>query len=176
MRDNFAQYFDKPQFRQLLARYEEMLTSVHTSYFEAMELTDIAEYYAMQGDTEQAEAALDYALRLHPDNIDALIFKSRSRLINGHITEASHILDSITDQNDREVMFLRAEVLMATHQHTKADALLRALIEEENYEANAYADIIDLLVDNGQNDMANLWIDEATQRYPDHQVLTESAA
>ena len=120
MRDNFAQYFDKPKFKQLLARYEEMLTSDHTSYFEATELTDIAEYYAMQGDTEQAEAALDYALRLHPDNIDALIFKSRSRLINGHITEASHILDSITDQNDREVMFLRAEVLMATHQHTKA--------------------------------------------------------
>ena len=176
MRDNFAQYFDKPKFKQLLARYEEMLTSDHTSYFEATELTDIAEYYAMQGDTEQAEAALDYALRLHPDNIDALIFKSRSRLINGHITEASHILDSITDQNDREVMFLRAEMLMATHQHTKADALLRTLIEEENYEANAYADIIDLLVDNGQNDMANLWIDEATQRYPDHQVLTESAA
>jgi tetratricopeptide (TPR) repeat protein len=130
----------------------------------------------MQGDTEQAEAALDYALRLHPDNIDALIFKSRSRLINGHITEASHILDSIPDQSDREVMFLRAEVLMATHQHTKADTLLRTLIEEENYEANAYADIIDLLVDNGQNDMANLWIDEATQRHPDHQVLTESAA
>ena len=176
MRDNFAQYFDKPKFKQLLARYEEMLTSDHTSYFEATELTDIAEYYAMQGDTEQAEAALDYALRLHPDNIDALIFKSRSRLINGHITEASRILDSITDQSDREVMFLRAEVLMATHQHAKADALLRTLIEEENYAANTYADVIDLLVDNGQNDMANLWIEEATQRYPDHQILTESAA
>ena len=176
MRDNFAQYFDKPQFRQLLARYEEMLTSAHTSYFEAMELTDIAEYYAMQGDSEQAEAALDYALRLHPDNIDALIFKSRSRLINGHVAEASHILDSITDQNDREVLFLRAEVLLATHEHVKAEALLRSLIEEESYGANAYTDIIDLLVDNGQNDMANLWIDEAMKRHPDHQVLVESAA
>ena len=43
MRDNFAQYFDKPKFKQLLTRYEEMLTSDHTSYFEATELTDIAE-------------------------------------------------------------------------------------------------------------------------------------
>ena len=176
MKDNFAQYFDKPEFRSQLARYEEMLMSDHTSYFEATELTDIAEYYAMQGDSEKAEAALDYALRLHPENIDALIFKSRARLINGHLAEARHILDSITDQRDREVMFLRAEVLLASHQHTQAEALLRSLIEEEGYEANAYADIIDLLVDNNQHDMASLWIEEAIQRHPDHQTLTESAA
>ena len=166
MRDNFAQYFDKPEFRDQLARYEEMLSNGGSRYFEATELTDIAEYYAMQGDSEKAEEALDYALRLHPDNIDALIFKARARLINGHLKEASHIIDSITDQSDREVMFLRAELLMALHQHEKAEALLRALIEEERHEANAYADIIDLLVDNGQNDMASLWIEEAMQRHP----------
>ena len=176
MRDNFAQYFDKPKFRDQLARYEEMMSNGSTYYFEATELTDIAEYYAMQGDSEKAEEALDYALRLHPDNIDALIFKARARLINGHLAEAGHIIDSITDQNDREVMFLRAELLMAQHQYGKAEALLRALIEEESYAANTYADIIDLLVDNGQADMASLWIEEATQRYPEHQQLTESAA
>ena len=176
MRDNFAQYFDKPEFRNLLARYEEMLSGERTFYFEATELTDIAEYYAMQGDSEQAEAALDYALRLHPDNIDALIFKARARLINGHPKEAQRILDCITDQNDREVMFLRAELLLAAKQYSQAEALLKALAEEEDYGANTYADIIDLLVDNGQNDMVNLWIDEATQRHPDHQILMESAA
>ena len=176
MKDNFAQYFDKPEFRSLLARYEEMITGERNFYFEATELTDIAEYYAMQGDSEQAEAALDYALRLHPENIDALIFKARARLINGHPEEARHILDNIADPNDREVMFLRAELLLAGKQFAQAEALLRALIEEEGYAANTYADIIDLLVDNGQTDMAFLWIEEATQRYPDHQLLMESAA
>lgn len=176
MKDNFAQYFDKPEFRSLLARYEEMINGERNFYFEATELTDIAEYYAMQGDSEQAEAALDYALRLHPENIDALIFKARARLINGHPEEARHILDNIADPNDREVMFLRAELLLAGKQFAQAEALLRALIEEEGYAANTYADIIDLLVDNGQTDMACLWIEEATQRYPDHQLLMESAA
>lgn len=176
MKDNFAQYFDRPEFQQLLGRYKEMLQGDRTFYFEATELTDIAEYYAMQGDSEQAEAALDYALRLHPENLDALIFKARARLINGHPAEAHQILDGIADQGDREVMFLRAELLLASQQHSKAEALLRALIEEENYEANTYADIIDLLVDNGQSDMATLWIDEATKRYPNHRTLIESAA
>ena len=176
MKDNFAQYFDKPEFRSQLARYEEMLASNHSYYFEVTELTDIAEYYAMQNDSERAEGALDYALRLHPENIDALIFKARSRLINGHLAEARHIIDSIADQGDREVMFLRAELLMALQQPTQAEALLRTLIEEEGYAGNTYADIIDLLIDNGQNDMAHLWIEEATHRHPTHQQLTESAA
>ena len=176
MKDNFTQYFDKPEFQQLLARYKEMLQGDRTFYFEATELTDIAEYYAMQGDSEQAEAALDYALRLHPENLDALIFKARARLINGHPAEAHQILDGIADQGDREVMFLRAELLLASQQHAKAEALFRTLIEEENYEADTFADIIDLLVDNGQSDMAALWIDEATKRYPNHRTLIESAA
>lgn len=176
MRDQFASYFDKPEFKQLLTRYEEMQAGDRPYYFEAAELTDIAEYYAMLGDSREAEAALDYALRLHPDNLDALIFKARARLINGHPTEARHILDSITDQSDREVMFLRSELLLSAQQYSQAEALLRALIEEENYEADTYADIIDLLVDNEQNDMANLWIEEAIRRYPDNKTLTESAA
>ena len=176
MRDQFASYFDKPEFKQLLTRYEEMQAGDRPYYFEATELTDIAEYYAMQGDSREAEAALAYALRLHPDNLDALIFKARARLINGHPTEARHILDSIADQSDREVMFLRSELLLSAQQYSQAEALLRALIEEENYEADTYADIIDLLVDNEQNDMANLWIEEAIRRYPDNKTLTESAA
>ena len=176
MRDQFTTYFDKPEFKQLLTRYEEMQAGDRRYYFEATELTDIAEYYAMQGDSQEAEAALDYALRLHPDNLDALIFKARARLINGHPAEARHILDSIADQSDREVMFLRSELLLSAQQYSQAEALLRALIEEENYEADTYADIIDLLVDNEQTDMANLWIEEAIRRYPDNKTLTESAA
>ena len=96
MKDQFASYFEKPEFKRTLAHYEEMLRSGDTRYFEATELTEIAEYYAMNGDSQRAEAALDYALRLHPDNLDALIFKARARLINGHLNEAFNIAETIT--------------------------------------------------------------------------------
>ena len=113
MKDQFASFFEKPKFKQRLAHYEEMLLSGDNRYFEATDLTDIAEYYAMNGDSLRAEAALDYALRLHPDNLDALIFKARARLINGHLNEAINIAESITDQHDREVLFLKAELALA---------------------------------------------------------------
>ena len=46
MKDQFASYFEKPEFKQNLARYEEMLHSGETRYFEATELTDIANRYS----------------------------------------------------------------------------------------------------------------------------------
>lgn len=176
MKDQFASYFDKPEFKQILAHYEDMLLSGSCFYFEAAELTDIAEYYAMQGDSQQAEAALDYAIRLHPDNLDALIFKARARLINGHLNEAIVISESITDQNDREVLFLKAELALADNRHRQANDIFRALIEAESYQADTYTDIIDLLVDNKQTDIANDWVDEAMTRHPNNKSLLESSA
>lgn len=176
MKDQFASFFEKPKFKQRLAHYEEMLLSGDNRYFEATDLTDIAEYYAMNGDSLRAEAALDYALRLHPDNLDALIFKARARLINGHLNEAINIAESITDQHDREVLFLKAELALANQCPVEAEEILRSILEREGGDAMSYTDIIDLLVDNKQIDKANLWIDEALQLHRGHRHLTESVA
>lgn len=176
MKDQFASFFDKPEFKETFARYEEMLRSGDTCYFEATDLTEIAEYYAMNGDSQRAEDALDYALRLHPDNLDALIFKARARLINGQLREAINIAECITDMNDREVMFLKAELALADMKHGQATEILRTLVETEGHQAETYADIVDLLVDNKQIDMANDWLEEALSRHPDKKILIESAA
>lgn len=176
MKDQYASYFDKPEFLQLLARYEEMLLSGGSYYFEDSELTDIAEYYAMIGDSRRAEAALDYAIQLHPDSLDALIFKARARLINGQISEAMRIAEELPDTNDREVIFLKAELMMAVGEDTKAHDIFNALTELEKYNADAYVDIIDLLLDNNKTDMATIWLDEAIARYPNNATLLESAA
>lgn len=176
MKEQFASYFDKPKFKRTLAQYEEMLLSGGNFYFESTELTDIAEYYAMQGDSLRAEAALDYAIQLHPDNLDALIFKARARLINGNLAEARRIAENLPDSNDREVIFLKAELTLAMGQDAKANDILRALIETEAYEVNTYVDIIDLLVDNKKIDMAEMWLEEANTRFPERQALLESSA
>ena len=55
MRDQFTTYFDKPEFKQLLTRYEEMQAGDRRYYFEATELTDIAEYYATRNREKDAE-------------------------------------------------------------------------------------------------------------------------
>ena len=72
MNNDMSSYFEDPEFKDLLAKFEGMVESHTPTYFDAEELTDIAEYYATQGEEQKAEEVIDYALRLHPNNTDAL--------------------------------------------------------------------------------------------------------
>ena len=123
MNNDLSSYFEDPEFKDLLAKYEGMVESHTPTYFDAEELTDIAEYYASQGEEQKAEDAIDLALRLHPTNTDALVFKSRSLCIKGKLSEAYQIMNLIEDPSDREVQFLKADLLMEERRLEEADAI-----------------------------------------------------
>ena len=59
-------YFQEEEFKKNLALYEQMLQGGQSVYLEADELTDIAEYYLVQNDTDKAMACIQYALNIHP--------------------------------------------------------------------------------------------------------------
>lgn len=75
MNYDMSSYFEDPEFKEALAKYEGMVESHTPAYFEADELIDIAEYYASKGRHKDADKAIDLAIQLHPDNTDALIFR-----------------------------------------------------------------------------------------------------
>ena len=54
MNNDLSSYFEDPEFKDLLAKYEGMAESHTPTYFDAEELTDIAEYYAGQGEEKKA--------------------------------------------------------------------------------------------------------------------------
>ena len=78
-------YFQEEEFKKNLALYEQMLQGGQSVYLEADELTDIAEYYLVQNDTDKAMACIQYALNIHPGSIDPLIFLARQKMFNGDI-------------------------------------------------------------------------------------------
>ena len=48
MNNDLTSYFEDPEFKEILAKYEGMVNDHTSIYFDAEELTDIAEYYASQ--------------------------------------------------------------------------------------------------------------------------------
>ena len=62
MNNDLSSYFEDPEFKDLLAKYEGMAESHTPTYFDAEDLTDIAEYYATQGEEQKAEETIDFAL------------------------------------------------------------------------------------------------------------------
>ena len=88
MNYDMSSYFEDPEFKEALARYEGMVENHTPAYFEADELTDIAEYYASKGRHKDADKAINLAIQLHPDNIDALIFRARSLMLHEYCLNA----------------------------------------------------------------------------------------
>ena len=164
MNNDMSSYFEDPEFKDLLAKYEGMAKSHTPTYFDAEELTDIAEYYAGLGEEEKAEKAIDFALHLHPTNTDALVFKSRSLCIKGKLSEAYQIMNLIEDPSDREVKFLKADLLMEERRMEEAEAVHLELAQTENESSEVLLDIIMTYMDANQKDYAAKWIEKLREK------------
>lgn len=106
------EFFYNDEFQSLLAEYETAVKEGLPILMDADELTDIAEYYMTIFKEKQANRAISTALEMYPESIDPWIFVARQHLFYGKIKEAEQICESLIDQEDREVLFLRAEILI----------------------------------------------------------------
>jgi len=122
-------FFEEPDFQETLKRYEEARQNGIPLYMDADELTDVAEYYMTREREEEASEAIKLALDLHPDSVDPQVFLARQQMFHDHIREAHEICDAITDKEDREVKFLRAELFIREEKIEEAAQFL-----EESYE------------------------------------------
>ena len=164
MNNDLSSYFEDPEFKDLLAKYEGMAESHTPTYFDAEELTDIAEYYATQGEEEKAEEAIDFALRLHPSNTDALVFKARSLYIKGDLAQAYQVMNLIEDTNDREVKFLQADLLIEQNRMEEAEDIYLELAKSEDESFEVLLDITLTYMDANRKDKSCQWLEKIRQK------------
>ena len=173
MNYDMSSYFEDPEFKEALAKYEGMVENHTPAYFEADELIDIAEYYASKGRHKDADKAIDLAIQLHPDNTDALIFRARSLMLLGKKEEAQMVMQLINNPADREFRFLQADLLIEEEHMEEADEILQQLAMDEEYELDTLLDIILNYVDVNQKEYAKKWIDCLFAHF-DMQTLPET--
>ena len=163
MKDDLSSIFHKPEFKELLAKYADMLDNHTSVYFEADEITLLAEFYASMGNIKASEEVVDYGLSLHPDNLDILIFKCHNLIAKGNTNDAQCILNTITDQNDYEVRLLQAELYLAQKRTQEADALLDQLYQDEK-DIDTMLDIAHVYMDDHQKKKGPLLAGKGIQR------------
>lgn len=147
----YTSYFEQPEFKEILARYEAMTTNGEKSYFDPEQLTDIAEYYATRNREKDAEQVIEYALTMHPGSTDPLIFRARTYMLRGDLKTAYQVAQSIPDQSDREVTFLYAELMLNEERYAEAHKLLvdNLLANETSQHEYAFTvqDMVELYLD-----------------------------
>lgn len=148
---DYSAYFEQPEFKDTLARYEAMTTRGERAYFDPEQLTDIAEYYATRNREKEAEQVIDYALAMHPGSTDPMVFRARTYMLRGDLDMAYQVANSIPDQADREVTFLYAELMLNEDRLADAQALLVGRLLENEASQKEYAltvqDIVELYLD-----------------------------
>ena len=121
---DFQKYIRGKDFKDLLTRYEKASFSGLDTYFDEEDLLDIAEYYHIKGQADNAEGVTDYILRLFPDSVKAFLFKAKLALLSGDIELADKISLLIRDNTLPDAVYLRAEILVCKEMAAEAERLL----------------------------------------------------
>ena len=159
MNYDMSSYFEDPEFKEALAKYEGMVENHTPAYFEADELIVIAEYYTLKGRHKDADKAIDLTLQLHPENTDALVFRIRSLMLQNKKEEAKVVAQLIANSTDRECRFLQADMLMEEDRIEEAEEIFKQLVMDEEYEVDTLLDIIQDYTNANQEEYAGQWVD-----------------
>ena len=170
--DDSNKYYQSRHFLRLLHRYEKAISEGHVPYLEADELTDIAEYYMTGKQDAKANQAIKAALDMHPDSVDPQIFLARQRMFYGKLDEARSIIDGITEQDDCEVIYIRAELLIKEGRPDKASDFLQQQLPQMQDSLDTYLyDCTSIFMDYDQWDFAQEWLEQLQDSFPTHPRL-----
>lgn len=171
MEDN-SNYYQSRHFQRLLHRYEKAIAEGHVPYLEADELTDIAEYYMTGKQDDKANQAIKAAIDMHPDSVDPQIFLARQKMFYGQLDEARSIIDAITEQDDCEVIYVRAEILIKEGRTEESSSyLLQQIGTMQDCLDTFLYDCAAIFMDYDQWEMAGEWMERLRDSYPDHPRL-----
>ncbi len=170
--ENNNKYYQSRHFLRLLHRYEKAVAEGHVPYLEADELTDIAEYYMTGKQDAKANQAIQAAIDMHPDSVDPQIFIARQKMFYGQLDEARNIIDAITEQEDSEVIYIRAELLIKEGHADKASNFLlhKMKMMQDSLDTFLY-DCTAIFMDYDQWELANEWLERLRDADPNHPRL-----
>ena len=114
--------------QQALSQYENALKMGETVYIDSTLLWDIAQHYQYdEGDDKAAEEAVDYALRLFPNDDDFLNYKielllekvdeekyflNKPNLNQQYLAKAKELVARITEQDTEDYVLTLARILL----------------------------------------------------------------
>ena len=88
-------YFESPEFRELLAKYENSIKLGISSYFGIDEFVDLLSYHLSIDKSDEAAAILDAARHQHPTAPENTKMEIRLLLYNGEPQKALTLLNGL---------------------------------------------------------------------------------
>lgn len=174
--NNDKEYFDTPEFRDLLKRYEQMKEENNNLYFETDQLADILSYYLFHEKAQEVEEVYTLAKRLHPGSPEITKMEVRMLLSYNSPEAALPLLEKLQYVEDEEILLLKAETYLAIKDFKTARRIARELLRRSTITDETSYEALEILLDCGfAQDVLSAAI-EGLNRYPDSRNLLEVKA
>lgn len=156
------------ELQKLADDYEAARAENKTIYFDADDLADLADWYAIRGKYQIASEAVEYGLNLHPENTTLLVELAYLLIDTQNRDKAKEIIGRISEDYSSEVKVLKANILLGESQIEAAEQLLDSI--EDKDDLGNIIDITYMYLDMGYPQKAKEWIDLGTKRHADHEA------
>lgn len=158
------EYFDSNVFRDMLAEYEQAINAGEPVFMDGDELAEIADYYQMTGQDEQAEKAIQLALSLSPGSIGPLTYRIHEALNQGDTQKARLFLNQIIETDEPDYIYCRGEILIAEGRADEADSYFRETLKTDvpaDEQQDFVIDVANIYNDYGYSEKALEWMSRA---------------
>lgn len=178
MKKTGDEYLDSEEFRELLATYEEAVSTGQPVFLDADELSEIADYYQMNGQMDKADEAITMALSLSPGAIMPLTYKIHEALYNNNVEEAERYLNEIIETDEPDYIYDKAEIMLAKGLVSDVDLMFEEQLQQvpPEEQQDFIVDVANIFQENGFNQEALKWMklstDEDTADYKELMART----
>jgi len=131
MFDEEWNFQDEQERLELVKRYEEMVASNASYFFDTEEFEALIEYYLEKNRIKQAENVIKYAHGMYPDSTILLLREAQILAGSGKLSKAIPRLQNLLQfepQNEKVLMTL-ANIYSQLHEHKKAITYLQEALK-----------------------------------------------
>lgn len=169
-------FFETPEFREILKKYEQARAMNVFPYFGIEELVDLLSYYLFMDRCDSAEEILTVARMLHPTAQENAKMEIKLLLSKGEASRALEIFKGIKYTDDDEMRILHAEILLALKEFKKAREIAMEIIRKNLPGTDNLYEALEILLDCGFAVDALLICEEALKHSPKNRGLLEVKA
>ena len=142
-------YFESPEFRELLAKYEKSIKLGISSYFGIDEFVDLLSYYLSVDKSEEAAAVLDAAKHLHPTAPENTKMGIRLLLYAGEPERALELFKELKYIDELETLTIKAEIMVALRDFRQAHDIAIEILQKSAPGQESIYEGLEILLDCG---------------------------
>ncbi len=167
-------FFDSPEFRETLKRYEQANQLNTTPYFGVDEFIDLFSYFIYIDRQEEAAKVLAASRRLHPDSQENTKMETRLLLCRGEAEKALNLFRTLKFTDDNDSKLLNAEIMVALKEFMHAREIAIEILQDNSQE-NVH-EALEILLDCGFAHEALFICEKMLQASPKQRGLLEVKA